>query len=334
MSSVMSIDPVRVEAGAVNGRLFRPEMLMIGATGRNAGKTELACRIIRRHATAAPIAALKVTTVERADGTCPHGDESCGACSTLAESWCVTRELDADSHKDTSRLLASGAREAYWMRVTREALRDGAAGLLAHAPTGWASVCESNSLSRVVEPGLFLQVQAANERTIKPSALAVASLADRVVVSDGLDFDLSLDRISLLDGQWALQREACAVVVARAVPHAPVLESLRAQFTQVEIVCVPIDSDDDRGMLRAVALAVSRSAHETCLVVQGPTGAVPAGLVNAMFRRLDGVETVVARDPAGVPAGRFVLVRRSLLPGIAAALEGAPSAGRGLSALG
>ena len=321
-------------ANGGDGRLFRPEMLMIGATGRNTGKTELACRVIRRHAPRVPIAALKVTAVVRNDGSCPRGGAGCGVCSSLAESWCVTREVDADSDKDTAKLLASGAREAYWLRVKHEALGEGAAGLLAHVPTGWVSVCESNSLSRVVEPGLFLQVRAASERTVKASALAVADLADRVVVSDGSGFDLPLDRISLLDGQWALQRDACAVVIAATPPRSSLLASLRAQFTQVEVASLSTDADEGRGLLRALAVALARSTCDWCLMIREVGGPIPAGVVNAMFRRHDGVAAVLANDPSPCSAGHLVLARRGVLPGIMAALEGSPSSAPALAALG
>lgn len=296
---------------------------MIGATGRNTGKTELACRVIRHHAARIPIAALKVTTVVRTDGSCPRGGEGCGVCSTLGEAWCVTRELDAASDKDTSRLLGSGAREAYWLRVRQESLEEGAAGLLAHVPSGWVSVCESNSLSTVVEPGLFLQVRGANEGTIKSSARAVADLADRVVVSDGSDFDLPHDRISLLDGQWALQREACAVVIADIPPHPSLLASLSAQFTQVEIVEAPRDPDVDRRLLRVMAAALPRSASEWCLIVSGRAASVQAGLVNALFRRREGVEVVLACGSSGDFTDQVGLFNRVLLPNVVAVLEGA-----------
>jgi hypothetical protein len=321
-------------AGDPDSRLFRPEMLMIGATGRNVGKTELACRVIRRHAAGKPIVALKVTTVERADGSCPHGGEGCGACSSLAESWCVTRELDVDSDKDTSKLLASGANEAYWLRVKHGALEAGAAGLLAHVPGGWVSVCESNSLSRVVEPGLFLQVRGASERTSKPSARTVADLVDVVVVSDGAGFDLPLDHLALLDGQWALRRDACLVVLGGTSSRAPDLAPLRAQFTQIEFVEVPADPDTDRVLLRALAVASTRSACDWCLVASPAARSIPAGIVNAMFRRRTGVDAVVARDSSDPSLPMLVLANSSVLHRVAGTLGGNASPAPGLFELG
>jgi len=63
-----------------------------------------------------PIAALKVTTVTRNDGTCPRGGEGCGVCSSLKSDYLITEETDADSSKDTCRMLAAGALSGLWAR--------------------------------------------------------------------------------------------------------------------------------------------------------------------------------------------------------------------------
>lgn len=339
----MSIPPDRVASiltppGSSTPRLFRPELLIVGATGRNLGKTELACRIVARHAGRAPVAALKVTTVVHDDGSCPRGGEGCGVCSSFGESWCVMRELDATSDKDTSRLLASGARASYWLRVREGDLAAGARGLLAHVPAGWVSVCESNRLARVVEPGLFLQVHAAGERAVKPSAQAVAGLVDRMVVSDGESFDLDLERLSLLDGAWALRRDACAVVVAdEASPERGAesfLASLRAQFTQVETVALVDPPGEGRRWLSALAAALARSRHDWCLLAPPLGGALPAAFVNALFRHREEVEAVVARERPEAAGFRVGLFHCRLLARVVAALDGSPSHIAELAALG
>jgi hypothetical protein len=163
----------------------------------------------------------------------------------------------------------------------------------------------------------------------------VANLADRVVVSDGTTFDLALDRISLLDGQWALQRDACAVVIAERQPRASLIASLRAQFAQVEVVSLPPGLDDESRLVRALAEALPRSLHEWCLVASVTDGsAIPAGLVNALFRRREGVEAVVAREAARGTAFRLGLFHRSLLPKVVVALDGDASPARRVATLG
>ena len=94
-----------------------PGMLLIGSSGRNVGKTELACRIISRFAGRSDIVGIKVTTIARKSDTCPRGGAGCGVCSSLTGQYCITEENDRASCKDTSKLLAAGARRVYWLRV-------------------------------------------------------------------------------------------------------------------------------------------------------------------------------------------------------------------------
>jgi hypothetical protein len=311
-------------------------MLMIGAFARNSGKTELACRIIRCRADEEPVVGLKVTTVERTDGRCPHGDTGCGVCSSHAEPWVVSRELDREPTKDTRRLLASGAHEVYWLRALRSDLAGGAADLLRHLPAGRLSVCESNSLRTVVEPGLFLQVRAVGATFTKPSARAVSHLADRVVVSDGRSFDLDLDRISVVDGRWVLRREACAVVIdgignggatERIAALRRTRTTLEPHFDRVEV---------GPARLGQSARAWSESAaadlpHEWCFVTPPVASGVPPDVVSAMFRRRTEMDLVVAGIRTEGLDVSLALCRRRLLPDVLAALDPGPGA---LAALG
>jgi hypothetical protein len=309
---------------------------MVGSFTRNSGKTELACQIIRRHADGEPIVGLKVTTVERTDGRCPHGDTGCGVCSSHAEPWVLSRELDREPPKDTCRLLASGAHAVHWLRVLRSELAGGAAELLRHVPTGRLSVCESNSLRTIVEPGLFLQVRAADSARSKPSARAVAHLADRVVVSDGRSFDLDLDRLAVVDGRWVLRRDACAVVIdgldcggatERIAAVRRTRTSLEPQFDRIEVG--PGSSDPS-----ARVWAESVAAHleqEWCFVVPPMAGGAPPGLVNAMFRRRLEMDVVVAKIRAGGLDLGLALCRRRLLPEVMTTLGRGPGAVADLS---
>ena len=69
-SSVERGRPVSLGDIAVPGReiLKLPGMLMVGASGSNVGKTELACAVISKFAGDHDILGLKVTTVARRDG--------------------------------------------------------------------------------------------------------------------------------------------------------------------------------------------------------------------------------------------------------------------------
>lgn len=307
-----------------DGRLYRPDVLVIGGTGRSCGKTELACRIVERQSASMPVVGLKVTTVERSDGHCPHGGDGCGVCSSLSVPWIVTREVDRTSPKDTCRLLAGGARRVFWLRVLRSELAGGAADLLARVPPRWLAVCESNSLLEVVEPGLFLLVRAAASSRAKPSARAVAHLAERVVVSDGRSFDFDLDRISVVDGQWAFRREACAVVIeaAAACREADCAAALRQTRSSLEPQFDRVV--DGLGSVSELAASVSDLPDVWCLVTPPLAGGIPPGVVNAMYRRRVEVEAVVAVIRSEGRDVCLVLCRRQLLPEVVASLRRGP----------
>jgi len=299
----------------------RPDLLVIGGMGRNSGKTELACRLIARAGATMPVAGLKVTTVERTDGHCPHGGAGCGVCSSLDRPWIVSRELDRRSPKDTCRMLASGARRVYWLRALRSELRGGVAELLSHVPSGWLVVCESTSLRQLVEPGLFLLVRGADSDGAKASARSVAHLADRVVASDRRSFDLELGRISVVDGRWVLRREGCAMVIGGEDRRSEALHrtcaSLEAQFDRV------LAGPGDRGPGRVSVPPVDLSGppEEWCLVTSPLADGVPPGLVNALFRRTPEADVVVATTCPEGPGAPLALCRRALLPEVVTARE-------------
>lgn len=293
-------NPVRCRATLVDGRLARPDLLVIGATSRDAGKTELVCRLIRRHATSSTVVGLKITTVDGTHDHCPHGGDGCGVCTSLDRPWVVSREHDHESPKDSCRMLASGAHRVYWLRVLRSELAGGAGDVMARLPAGSVGVCESTSLRHVVEPGLFLLVRTARNSRAKPSARAVAHLAERVVVSDGRSFDLDLDRISVVDGQWALRREAYAFVVegadgrSRADRDAALRRTRTSLEAQFDRVFIGPETTPRGGVSPVTPDASPDPAGGWCLVTPPAAGGVPPGLVNAMFRRRTEVDAVVA----------------------------------------
>ncbi|GAG16725.1 unnamed protein product, partial [marine sediment metagenome] len=200
-----------------------------GSAGANIGKTELACALIRKFSKSKPIIGIKVTTIKAKDGQCPRGGQGCGVCSSLEGNFCITQETDADSGKDTARLLAAGAAKVFWLRVMKTHLKEGLADLLDEIGADAVSLCESNSLRQVVKPGLFLMVRGKDPRMWKSSADAVKKYADKVVVSpqsrkgrlvadalrqDGSSFDFDIGLIKLLGGKWVMQEQATAIIMA------------------------------------------------------------------------------------------------------------------------
>jgi len=185
-------------------RIRLPRWIVIGSTGRNSGKTEFACSLIRAFQSSRPLIAVKVTTVQDNENSCPRGGAGCGACSTLDGDFSISEENGTSTGKDTTRMLESGARRVFWLRCRQQRLRDGLEAMASLLGPNPLVVAESNSLVQIAEPDLFLMVRDTRSHTIKRSAAEGFALADRVILSDGTGFDPSPRCVGILDGRWLL----------------------------------------------------------------------------------------------------------------------------------
>ena len=320
-------------------------MLMIGSAGANIGKTELACALIKKFNKNKPIIGIKVTTIKAKDGQCPRGGQGCGVCSSLEGNFCITQETDADSGKDTARLLAAGAAKVFWLRVMKTHLKEGLAALLDKIGADAVSLCESNSLRQVVKPGLFLMVRGKEPRMWKSSADAVKKYADKVVVSDGSSFDFDIGRIKLLGGKWVMQEQATAIIMAGgdsrrmgmdksvlAINGKPMVEiiaeQLRTSFSQTLISAndaekfaflglqiVP-DRIQGQGPLMGIASALEASANEVNFVVACDIPHIDLAYVRKMLSRAKGADIVIPRSRDKEYEPLFAVYNKSALEAI------------------
>jgi len=332
-------------------------MLMIGSSGSNVGKTELACALLRSFGGDRRIVGVKVTTVASKDGPCPRGGQGCGVCSSMDGAYKITRELARSSGKDTGKLLVAGADEVYWLRVVRAHLREGLVALLDTIGRDTAVICESNSLRQVVKPGLFLIVENGDRRPWKPSAQQVRHHADGIVHSNGSHFGLDLKRIQLAGTRWLLRENASAIVLAGGhsrrmgtdksmlpVDGRPMIEQvcrqLRGTFAKVLISADDVekfsflgldvvpDRVPDQGPLMAIASALDATDSELNLIVSCDVPEIRLPVVRRMLAEADGVDAVIPLTDDGKEQPLFAVYRRSALRYIEEALE---SGGRRLS---
>ncbi|MHC6202235.1 hypothetical protein ACYULU_03465 [Breznakiellaceae bacterium SP9] len=160
-----------------------PQMILIGATGRNKGKTVLTEALIRRLKDRFPIVGLKVSTVAYQGAPCHHGDKGCGACSLLSSYTLEEEKAAGCAGKDTERLLLAGAQRVFWLRAVKTSLSEGFAEFQKQVPPHALVLGESNSLRTVVRPGCFIMVSAGPGEEVKPSAAQVADLAELTFLS-------------------------------------------------------------------------------------------------------------------------------------------------------
>ena len=320
-------------------------MLMIGSACANVGKTELACALIKKFGKTTDIIGIKVTTIKAKDGQCPRGGLGCGVCSSLEGDFCITEETDSESHKDTARLLAAGAKRVFWLRVMKTHLKDGMTTLLDIIGPDAISICESNSLRQVVEPGLFPMVKARNLKAWKSSAQNVKEYADKIIITspDGFDFDLT--RIKLVDGKWTLQEKATAIIMAGGgssrmrvdksmllIKDGPIIkhiyDQLHGTFSQILIStndvekyaflgcdCIP-DKMPGQGPLMGIASALGASDNELNFVVACDIPQIDIRFVRKMLAEAQAADMVSPTKGNGKHEPLFAIYNRSALKNI------------------
>jgi hypothetical protein len=168
-------------------KLHIPQMFLIGSSGRNSGKTTLAVNFINQWKDKIPVIALKVTTIEKKDGKCPRGGQGCGVCTNIHENFQLIEEKNINSNKDTSLLLSSGAERVFWLKVLKNYIYDGIKSFLSNIPENALIICESNSLRKIVRPGVFIMLKNSKDVSIKKSAREVMDKADLILEGDFLD---------------------------------------------------------------------------------------------------------------------------------------------------
>ncbi len=332
---------------------------MIGSAGTNVGKTELACALLRKFSPSHDVVAIKVTTIEEKDGQCPRGGQGCGVCSTLTGDFCITQETDKSSGKDTARLLTAGASRVFWLRSLKSSLQDASIALLNTVGSDAVSICESNSLCQVVEPGLFLMVQRVGQQQWKKSAREVKKYADRIVVSDGGTFDIDLDRIRLVNRKWTLREKATAIIMAGGDSHRmgidksmlpvngrPLIERIytqlhgsfeqilisandTAKFAFLRLAVIP-DRVAGQGPLMGISSALNVSDNDLNFVVACDIPHIDLRFVRRMLCEAaeGGADIVLPVGDGGKQEPLFAVYRRSALEAINKVLS---SGGRKIS---
>lgn len=160
------------------------QMIMIGSTGRNSGKTTLALELIKKWKNKFPVIALKITTIKDKNGKCQRGGHGCGVCTNIKENFELLEENGENKNKDTSLLLAAGSEKVYWLKCLNTHLYEGIKHFMEQVPKDALIICESNSLRNVVIPGSFIMLKNGENSVIKPSASGVIDKADVIVEND------------------------------------------------------------------------------------------------------------------------------------------------------
>jgi len=321
-------------------------MIMIGATGRNTGKTEMACRLIKKFISSYTVIALKVTTVKEDDGECHGGDGRSGKYSSLNENYLLIEEVLNNPNKDTGKMLAAGAHKVYWLEVKKEYLTEGIETFLKLISNGPDKIiiCESNSLRTVVKPGLFLINQNIRESAIKPSCQDVLSHQDYMIHFDSekFVFDIDADDINYTDKRWSVRENATAIILAGGqssrmgedksllvADNLPIIEKIVRQlighFRQIVIgandiekyrfLNLPVvpDLEKGKGPLMGIYSTLLQSKHEINFVVACDIPDLNMDYVQELMRQAKCHEIVMPTWGDGKFEPLFAVYNKSIL---------------------
>jgi molybdopterin-guanine dinucleotide biosynthesis protein A len=327
-----------------------PRSVMIGSAGRNTGKTEFACALIRSLAQRHRVFAVKVTTIYEGRVSCIRGDSGCGVCTSMECECLLTEETDTKRAKDTSRMLAAGADRVWWLRVRERSLPEAARELVSLVPEGGVLVIESNSIRRVSEPDLFFMLGDPVRRGMKGSARAVLAEVDQVVLFDGRRFSFDRESVALNSGRCVFPRNAGAIVLAGGqssrmgtdkrfldVDGLPLVEHVYGQIAGmfgevlVSVARLPypgipdarqvVDRFGDAGPMGGVASALEESRYNVNFVTACDIPLVPLGFVGSLLRRSRDHQVVVPVDRYGRYEPLFAVYSKSVLPNLRALLQ-------------
>ena len=165
-------------------------LLTVGATNRNLGKTEFICQLIKefRHKS---IIALKIKTFY------PGDKQSHGKGSGFSGDYLIRKENDETGLDDSKRFLKAGASSVYYIKSRIQDLGKAINEVKSKFPDSQLFIAESNSLLKYYRPGIFIMIQGPDISNYKPSSLKFMDRANRIIKSDGRTFDASPGAIGL-----------------------------------------------------------------------------------------------------------------------------------------
>ncbi len=177
------------------GFLKLPQLLLIAGNGRDTGKTTLACLILKKFSSGNQIAAVKISPHKHRIG---YGGEV--ICDT--ENLYLAEETNILTGKDSARMLEAGATRSFFVCAADEQLMTAMRKILELAEGNTLFVCESGSLRRYVDPGLFFLVDRTGKGILKPSTQSLLEFDPICVKFDGHHFNLNLNEIVIHQNQW------------------------------------------------------------------------------------------------------------------------------------
>lgn len=175
-----------------------PNVLLITGSGRERGKTMLACNIISLWKKNHDLVALKISAHS-------HGDTNSKNLIQSSVNYTIWEEKEI-SAKDSGRFLEAGAGKVFYIEARDMQLLDAFRFIYGLCSEESLIICESGGLGRLIKPAVMLFVQHEND-TVVPGKESIRNICDRIVYSSSpemLDPSLFLE---IANHRWELLRD-------------------------------------------------------------------------------------------------------------------------------
>jgi len=174
---------------------YLPNVLLITGSGRERGKTMLACNIISRWKENHDIIAIKIST---------HIHEHPRSVNLIhrSDGYAIWEEK-AMSPKDSGRFLEAGAVKAFYIETSDHELVKAFRFICGLCSEKSLIICESGGLGRSISPGVMLFVQHVDDivGTVKET---LRNLSHRIVYSSSPELSDPSLIIKITDHRWKL----------------------------------------------------------------------------------------------------------------------------------
>lgn len=179
-----------------------PNLIIIGGSSRNVGKTSLCLDLISRYAPDLEITGLKISAIKPYDAI-HHGTHDR---MLNGRNFRIFEEQHTGSNKDTARMLKAGAKRAFYIEALEEHMPEAFAGFREIYETTGPIISESRSLRNLAIPSLFILIKHYDPALIKSDFHDYEALADLTVnIRPGCNTTASLaSQICWNQDHWSL----------------------------------------------------------------------------------------------------------------------------------
>ena len=176
------------------GRPLYKNILLISGTGREVGKTTLACMLLEKFRRR--VTALKIS---------PHQHEIDDNADFIVrkKNFIILNETNLNGSKDSSRFLQSGAGKSIYVQADENHIFT-AFNYLMKNHNGEAMICESAALGRFIKPAVHLRVTNASE-IVKKEGIDIPF--DKLVINRDNNFRIIIEQVDLTNSEWILKND-------------------------------------------------------------------------------------------------------------------------------